>query len=834
MIKPPPDDINECGILRLLREKSTERDGIAEKVQRFIEVATPMLDFVASGPFRTYTLHNRDHAKKLLHLLDHIIPSSTLQNLSPLECLIVVYAAFLHDMGMALTSTERNRILESSDFQDSIREWPEIWNSLTQARKRLSTIDESERLGTECFIFQLSEAALCAYLRPRHATASRYRELFDHLKHKIPDLFCYREISFEDWMIEICVSHNLDAAILHERKDSTREYRFPRDLVIAQQSVNTQFCAALLRIADILDFDRERTPRILFESLGIPYGELPGGDISLCEWEKHMAIHSLNIQRDELLVFAECHHPSIEKSIREFCILIEREIRDTMAILKNNPPDVLDKYKMELPLNVIPRINSIGYTYKDLSLRLNQSAIISLLMGERLYSHSGVALRELIQNALDACEVRRRLQPVGSYSPAIEVTSDVDSIGRRWIEVNDNGIGMDEHVLSEYFLRLGDSYCESPEFKRHFAKLRITNEPFRPISRFGIGILSVFLIADILEVKTSSLFSPRDDRKGRLVRIEKLGGLAFFADSSRNSPGTTVKIRLKPEISSVYEKFANETASYLRWLIVRPWFLVRIALGLDHLTFNLPMVGGAYYSISQEGREYLLQQGYETVVVELERWSDRLSGVVVLLFAIDSNGLLSLVKENRRIAFLNGEPRLIDPAILVQDYKGNRLTINGFHVRTFRTKNLLRFRGGTRFAFLSDVDASGGDEIEFDVSRERLTKKGQQSIRREITSAVLNALSETNVLARMAPEVRLSIPSISLDVAELQRRLMNREHRPDALGELFDAVTRQIPDGKWPHGLHQQIAEKLGISSKLVSNVIGRLLASGIISKSIR
>jgi len=155
-------------------------------------------------------------------------------------------------------------------------------------------------------------------------------------------------------------------------------------------------------------------------------------------------------------------------------------------------------------------------------------------------------------------------------------------------------------------------------------------------------------------------------------------------------------------------------------------------------------------------------------------------------------------------------------------------------VRTFRTKNLLRFRGGTRFAFLSDVDASGGDEIEFDVSRERLTKKGQQSIRREITSAVLNALSETNVLARMAPEVRLSIPSISLDVAELQRRLMNREHRPDALGELFDAVTRQIPDGKWPHGLHQQIAEKLGISSKLVSNVIGRLLASGIISKSIR
>ena len=182
-------------------------------------------------------------------------------------------------------------------------------------------------------------------------------------------------------------------------------------------------------------------------------------------------------------------------------------------------PSVLKTYAIELPLTVRHRIKSVGYLYKDLSLRLNQSAIMSLLMGEKLYSHPGVALRELIQNALDACDVRRRLEESKTYTPSIEVTSFVDHLGRTWIEVSDNEIGMDEHVLSEFFLKLGDSYYHSSEFQCNVIKLHKSQQTFHPISQFRIGILSVFMLADVLEVRTRCVFSLRGDDTARFIRI---------------------------------------------------------------------------------------------------------------------------------------------------------------------------------------------------------------------------------------------------------------------------------------------------------------------------
>jgi signal transduction histidine kinase len=832
IVSAPPVDINDCGILRLLRNRSTERDGVAAKVQQFIAIATPMVDLVAAGPFRHYTLHNRDHAKKLLHLVDHLITEEALGRLSLLECLTMVYAAFLHDMGMAVTSMERNRILESSEFQETVREWPELASSIRQARSRLETVSEEEKPLIEGMIHQFHEAALSAYLRPRHATLQRYRQLIDHLKQagNAPDLFCIRGVSFEECLIDVCASHNLDAAALSESVNAYED-RFPRDLTIAQDRLNIQYCAALLRLTDILDFDRERTPRILFESLGISSSALPGAELSLREWEKHMAIHTIDVRADEIVISAECHHPAIEKAIREFCSLIEREIRDTMAILKRNPPDVVRQYTLELPLSVRPRINSIGYSYKDLSLRLNQSAIISLLMGDRLYSHSGVALRELIQNSLDACEVRRRLEHTGNYAAEIEVLSKVDSLGRIWIEVSDNGIGMDEHVLSEYFLKLGDSYYDSNEFKRQFAKLQIGHGPFRPVSRFGIGILSVFMLADVLEVQTRSAFSPRRDKRGHFIRVERLGGLAFVAESDRAAAGTTIRIRMRPEIASRYDAFVRAATGYLRWLLLRPWFRIRVALGENDLRFSAPTAMGAFYSLSAEGKAYLVQNGYEPVVVELERWSDRLSGIAIIVLARDKEGRLTNIKDGRQITLLDTGQSAVNPYSLVREYKGNRLTINGFHVMTFRTKGLLRFPTGLRFVCIVDMDAAGGDGVEFDVSRERLTKKGEQYLREEFRTAIVTAFTETGVMDQLANDIRLSIPVIPLNDDEVRDRLANRLERPDALQDLFRSVVDAIPNGPWPRGLHSLIASRLHISSKLVSKVLQRLLESGVISK---
>ena len=121
------------------------------------------MDLVIAGPFREYTLHNRDHCKKLLHLAGEVISEATLQTLSALEHLVFLYAAYLHDMGMSLTATERGRILASDDFQDSLQASEEISEALMRARKRLDAANDQNKPIIEAEVYQLQEAALAAY-----------------------------------------------------------------------------------------------------------------------------------------------------------------------------------------------------------------------------------------------------------------------------------------------------------------------------------------------------------------------------------------------------------------------------------------------------------------------------------------------------------------------------------------------------------------------------------------------------------------------------------------------------------------------------------------------
>ena len=144
-------------------------------------------------------------------------------------------------------------------------------------RKSINTPGCSEKARIELELADLHCVALANYLRPLHANDTKYKGLIELLRkvNNGNDIFEIRNVSFEDELIDICVSHNLDAAVLAEMK-SAHDERFDRDLVISDHRANTQFLAAALRISDILDFDFERTPRVLFECFGLRNNNLPG------------------------------------------------------------------------------------------------------------------------------------------------------------------------------------------------------------------------------------------------------------------------------------------------------------------------------------------------------------------------------------------------------------------------------------------------------------------------------------------------------------------------------------------------------------------------------
>lgn len=222
IVSRPPASIEQTAICRRLLELSPDPDGLANRTRRFIEVANIFSDSIIAGPFKVYTLHNRDHARKLVHLAEHIIAPATIQAMTPLECLLVVYSAYLHDMGMSIAESEISKLLGSEEFAEHIKSLPAINLALQEKRSRLAAAPDHEKPALERDISELHCVALTHLLRPRHATVARYTELIGRLRSALTDVdpFQIRGVSFEEELVDICVSHNLDASALGETMGS--------------------------------------------------------------------------------------------------------------------------------------------------------------------------------------------------------------------------------------------------------------------------------------------------------------------------------------------------------------------------------------------------------------------------------------------------------------------------------------------------------------------------------------------------------------------------------------------------------------------------------------
>jgi molecular chaperone HtpG len=784
-------------------------DGLAERVETLIRTISPLLDLVIAGPFREYTLHNPAHAKKLVHLCEYFLPEETLNALSTLELALIISSCYLHDLGMTLTNDERQRLLGSPDFVDSLRLWPAISQELKATRLQAETASVGDRFLLETRLYQLQEAALASFLRGIHATRERYVDLIRLLKDSSgrSDLFEVSGGSFQDELIDVCVSHNLDVGSLLETRGIYRD-RFPRDLTISGWRINTQFCAAVLRLADILDFDRERTPRVLFESLGVSGSTLPGATLSLREWNKHLAVHTISLSANELVISADSTHPAIERSINDFCAVIEREVRDTLSVLRRNPSDIGEVYRIDLPLTVRPHVRSIGYVYRDYAFRLNESSISKILMGEGLYANKAAALRELLQNSIDACRVRALLGRESDYVPSISLSYFEDASGRLWVEVTDNGIGMDEFVLSNYFFRVGDSYYSSADFER-----MLRDKTFTPISRFGIGVLSVFMIGDILEVATRNVNSPRGDTTHRTARVEGRFGLAFVTEDQTGREGTRVRIRLAFKNLGGSLLFLAQAASYLRDTVRRP--AVPVEVKLPNVSFTIqPTV---YLKLNEERVIQLHARRIEPVVLDISRWSERMTGKVILFFHMRDDGLLSRSDGTRKVLLYNEELKHF-----LSDYHGNRLTVNGISMTMGKLGKLLGPKD-EKVTMAVDVDVPGEEDIRYDVARNKVIGSAVPIIRTSLRRAIIEGLRGLQILDRLDADSRLLIE----DPSAFESTNPISEVPPEVLA----AVRPELPSSPWPVGLHRTIADRLQIPPWLVFRAISLLLSTGQVQK---
>lgn len=288
-------------------------------------------------------------------------------------------------------------------------------------------------------------------------------------------------VNFKNLVATIARSHGEDFSWIE--KNLKQKECFGND------TVNPRFIACLLRLGDYLDFDSKRTPYHLFNFLNL-------STISSDEWKKHFSITNYNkIEKQRIVFYGNCEEPDIFLGILHYFNLIEKEIKNAKSLLSNDD----EKYKLTIEDKVLNQISHNSFDSVDLQFLMDYISISNLLMGENLYSDKKSALREIIQNSMDAVSLRNEIAEKNeiAYTPEIKIVIEEDKVS-----IQDNGIGMTLSDVKNYFLNIGHSFYRSADFK----DLSLT---YKPISHYGIGFLSSFLLSDSISVKTTSYKEPK-------------------------------------------------------------------------------------------------------------------------------------------------------------------------------------------------------------------------------------------------------------------------------------------------------------------------------------
>lgn len=519
-----------------------------------------------------FTLHDSDHLFRVLNLMEKLLTKQTINNLSSPELMLLILCAFFHDIGM-------------SPSEKDILAWKKVWDNEPEFENEDEKIEfnnfnrfYSARPEQQEIIKQLiaqgknsNADTIKAYLITefiRQTHAERGRSIIEKdWNNKI----VFRDTDMTVEFAQICYSHNEDPSTL---LDLDKNFLCAADTVACLPLI-----AIILRLSDILDFDAKRTPSILYSHL---YVRQP---VSIKEWNKHRAIEAWEISPDLIQFSAKCTHPAIEASIHEFCNLIDHELSvcnnliSTINDFNNSKSrNIIIKFPFKVNREKIVTKKNIQnqplYIYRNTQFNLSKRQVIDLLMGTKLYGNPEIALRELLQNSIDACLLRQAQESKWGnlYNPEIWVkyyTENTDII----LEIDDNGTGMDQYIIDNYYSKVGSSFYKSTDF---FNLKSESNADFTPTSRFGIGILSCFMVADTLIVDTKRVYAPHKSSEALNITVEGQDSIFWIKEGQRVIPGTTTKLILR-KVKNPWDKMTeSEFIKSVENVIPNPPFKINI------------------------------------------------------------------------------------------------------------------------------------------------------------------------------------------------------------------------------------------------------------------
>ena len=501
---------------KLYQELKNRGSKYKVQVDETYKYASEMLPKI-NRVFANYTGHGIEHSVNVMQYMYDLV--TDISAVSDLEITCLIYAALLHDIGMAANETEIEAIKK---------------DELNYYGRKYSVIYDK---------YQNETIALQECVRLVHGERT-----LDHIEHMEKRLFIipeYTNCSFQEELAKICQAHTMNREWILQNLDS--------DQVKGKDELNAQYVAMLLRIADYLDIDEKRAPIELYRFLA-PVGF---GDE---EWRQHYIIENKDkVVRDhisgssKIVIYGQCSESKIHRKFLGYLSGVSEEL---LWCTNHTRKHFEEKYWILLQPQIDNRIQTKGFEISDIKIQMDYHAVINLLMGENVYGDKKHGLRELVQNAVDACRVmaeeteRMEKYRYVSYIPKIQIILDYK---KENAIVMDNGTGMRRDVLTNYFLNVGKSYYKSDEFLYQ-------GMSYCPIGTFGIGFLACFMLSDSVIVETKHY----TEQVGFTIELEK--DSEFVCEKNHiellGDSGTAIML----DLESVLEVFDQKSENIKKYI----------------------------------------------------------------------------------------------------------------------------------------------------------------------------------------------------------------------------------------------------------------------------
>lgn len=460
--------------------------------------------------FEEYTNHGIKHINTILDILDKLISDSSLENITEKELGICIISLILHDIGMFVSYNGFKQLLKDEYFYADLekkKNFKENWQEYLFDLKYYSEKQLISKFGTTDIYFTELKTEAELENKERMVIGEFLRQNHHHIAHYII-VNGIENIDFlggtmidddtRDIIGLITRSHGMNI------RDTEMYLKNKYNVISKPKNISVFYIMVMLRIADFLDVGAERASHIVCAFL-IKKSKDSKQEYS---WNQCIKYEDFvwDYDREYLSVDATPKNAKQFIDVKKWIKGVQYELDMCWAIIGEHYD--ANKYKMtirRLESNILKKevVSEYEKKFYTQEAYLDANAdILKLLIAPLYGDEPSYGVREILQNAVDACREREKIEKdrEGNYKGEVVVSLDTE---QKMMVFTDNGIGMNIDIIKKYYLIAGASYRRSEAWSKEFVGLDGNAKVLRN-GKFGIGVLATFLLGEKAEVITRS------------------------------------------------------------------------------------------------------------------------------------------------------------------------------------------------------------------------------------------------------------------------------------------------------------------------------------------